>query len=253
MNRLAIILSLSLLALFGSPALAADPAAEAHFREAVKAATAKDYPAALTEFESALSSDPDNLQFASEYRQAVIQSKQYDRCISFFEKLVAATPTASNAYLNYGFAYVDKIPDAGAITQVILANKALSFFSKALEIKPSWIGYYTRGNSYLFWPKIFNRTHLGIADLEEAMKLQKADKKRNFHARAFIALGDGYWKMDEVEKAKALWKEGLAQFPDNVSLKERLSKEGDPLKALVDGGYDPNKRVDTNLHEIWTN
>ena len=30
------------------------------------------------------------------------------------------SPNAANAYLNYGFAYVNKIPAAGAITQVIL-------------------------------------------------------------------------------------------------------------------------------------
>ena len=253
MNKSAIYFLLILCVAVPSAAFAAEPAAEGHFREAVKAASAKDYNTALTEFESALGGDPDNIRFASEYRQAVIQSKQYDRCLSFFEKLVAAAPGASNAYLNNGFAIVDKIPDSGAITQVILANKALSFFSKSIEIKPSWIAYYTRGNSYLFWPRIFNRTQLGIADLEEAMKLQKADKKRNFHVRSFIALGDGYWKVDEVEKAKTLWREGLALFPENALLKERLSKEGDQLKALIEAVYDPNKRVDTNLNEIWAN
>jgi tetratricopeptide (TPR) repeat protein len=157
----------------------------------------------------------------------------------------------SNAYLNYGFAYVDKIPVAGAITQVILANKALGLFTKAIEIKPSWIGYYTRGNSYLFWPKIFGRTHLGIADLEAAMKIQKADKKRAYHLRTYVSLGDGYWKMDQLEKAKAIWREGAEQFPDNPQLKVRLSKNGAELKSLIDSAFDINKRVDTNLQELW--
>ena len=44
---------------------------------------------------------------------------------SWLEKLVAENPEASNAWLNYGFAYVDKIPVEGAITQVILANTSL--------------------------------------------------------------------------------------------------------------------------------
>jgi ribonuclease-3 len=34
-----------------------------------------------------------------------------------FEALVAAHPASANAWLNYGFAYVDKIPAAGAISQ----------------------------------------------------------------------------------------------------------------------------------------
>ena len=129
----------------------------------------------LPKLETALASDPDNLRYGSEYRQAVIQAKEYDRSLKFFEKLVADHPTCANAYLNYGFAYVDKIPASGSITQVILANNALGEFTKALELKPTWLGYYTRGNSYLFWPRIFNRTHLGVSDLQEALKTQIDD------------------------------------------------------------------------------
>jgi tetratricopeptide (TPR) repeat protein len=227
--------------------------AEADFQEALKALGARDCSTALSKFEAALAADTDNIRYGSEYRHAVIQCKQYDRCLAFFEKLLAKNSNAANAYLNYGFAYVDKIPDAGAITQVILANNSLTLFTKSLEIRPSWIGYYTRGNSYLFWPKVFNRTHLGVADLEEAMKMQKADKKRSYHVRVYISLGDGYWKMEQADRAKATWLEGIKQFPDNPQLKARLAKTGDELKAVIDEAYDPNKRVDTNLQELWMN
>jgi len=205
----------------------------------------------LAKYESALAADPNNLRFGSEYRQAVIQTNQYDRSLKFFEKLVTDHPKSGNAYLNYGFAYVDKIPVAGSITQVILANTALSYFTKSIELEPSWIGYYTRGNSYLYWPKIFGRANLGVADLEQAMKLQKADKPKSYHVRAYISLGDGHWKMDDIAKAKAVWQEGQKLFPNNAQLKARLSKEGDDLKAYIDDVLDPNKRVDTDLHEIW--
>ena len=205
----------------------------------------------LPKLEAALASDPDNLRYGSEYRQAVIQAKEYERSLKFFEKLVAEHPTCANAYLNYGFAYVDKIPASGSITQVILANTALSHFTKSIEIKPSWIALYTRGNSYLYWPKIFGRAHLGVADLEQAMKIQKADKLRNYHVRSFISLGDGYWKMDDIAKAKAVWQEGQKLFPANAQLKARLSKDGDDLKTYIDDVLDPNKRVDTDLHELW--
>src|SRR5437867_13191847 len=170
----------------------------------------------LPKLEAALAADPDNIRYGSEYRQAVIQSKEYDRSLKFFEKLVADHPTAANAYLNYGFAYVDKIPAAGSITQVILANTALSYFTRSIELKPTWIAHYTRGNSYLYWPKIFNRAHLGDADLEAAMKIQKADKPRSYHVRAYVSLGDGHWKMDDMAKAKATWQEGIKLFPDNA-------------------------------------
>ncbi len=206
---------------------------------------------ALPAMETALEKDPDNLRLGSDYRQAVIKTNQYDRALKFFEKLVQDHADAANAHLNYGFTYVDKIPTAGSITQVLLANNALTQFTKTIELKSSWIACYTRGNSYMYWPKIFGRTSLGIADLEEAMRIQKADKKRIYHVRSYIALGDGYWKMDELEKAKAIWTEGLAQFPDNGALKARLSKQGDDLKAVMDDTYDITKRIDTSLWELW--
>ena len=205
----------------------------------------------LTKLEQALAASPDDLRLGNDYRIAVIKGGQYDRALTFWDRLVTSHPNAANAHLNYGFQYVDKIPAAGSITQVILANNALGEFTKSLDIKPSWIGYYTRGNSYLFWPRIFNRTKYGIDDLEAALKIQKAEPKRAIHARVYVALGDGYWKYDDVAKATAVWKEGLALFPDSEPLKQRLALQGDTLKGFLDTVYDPNKRVDTNLQDLW--
>jgi tetratricopeptide (TPR) repeat protein len=207
---------------------------------------------ALAPLEAAVDAKPDDLRAANDYRMAVIQAGQYDRALAFFQKEVAAHPTSANLHLNYGFEYVDKIPVAGSITQVILANNALGEFTKSIEIQPSWIALYTRGNSYLFWPRIFGRTQLGITDLEAALKMQRAEKKHSYHVRVLVALGDGYWKVDDFAKATATWKDGLVEFPDNPALKARLSKQGDELKVFFDGVYDANKRVDTSLKDLWS-
>jgi len=206
----------------------------------------------LAPLEAALETQPDDIKAGNDYRMAILKVNQYDRALTFFEKLTKAHPQAANAHLNYGFAYVDKIPVAGAITQVILANNALGEFTKSLELKPSWIGYYTRGNSYLFWPRIFNRTQLGLNDLNEALRIQKAEPKRAIHALVFVALGDGYWKIDKLDEAMRVWKEGLAAFPDHAGLKGRLANQGDALQKLIESNYDPAKRVDTSLADLWS-
>ena len=226
--------------------------AEHHFQQATRALAAGQSGEALNHYEAALRLQPDSLRYGSEYRQAVIRDAQYDRCLEFFEQLVTDHPKAPNAYLNFGFAYVDKIPASGAITQVILANTALGHFTESLELRSSWAGYYTRGNSYLFWPKIFNRTHLGVADLKEALKIQNSGEKRSYHSRAYVALGDGYSKMDQLEQARESWKKGMSLFPDDPQLKQRLALEGEALEELISGIYDPNKRVDTDLKELWS-
>lgn len=212
---------------------------------------AKDYDKALGILEQQLKAEPNSLKWGSEYRMAIIASKQHDRAIALFESLSAANAKAPYLFLNLGFAYVDKIPVAGSITQVLLANTSLGHFSKSIEIEPTWIALYTRGNAYLFWPKIFKRMPLGIADLERALQMQKAIKKQHFHSRVFLSLGDGYWKNDEFDKAKAIWAEGAKQFPENALIKARLSKSPDELNAAITDAYDPNKRVDTNLIDLW--
>ena len=177
MKRLRMLL---LLAACAAPALHA-----AAYDDAMKAVAAHNDAAALPLFESALNADPDNLMASNEYRKAVIRAKEYDRAIDFYDKLTAAHPQAAFAWLNYGYTYVDKIPDAGSITQVILANSALTNFSKSIEIKKSWIALYTRGNSYLYWPKIFGRAPLGVADLEAAVAIARAEpKKRKVYVRS---------------------------------------------------------------------
>lgn len=206
---------------------------------------------ALAKLEAAVAADPENLRLASEYRMAVIKAGEYDRSVAFFEKLVADHPQAANAWLNYGYAYVDKIPSAGSITQVILANTALTQFSKSIELRETWLNLFTRGNSYLYWPKVFGRAPLGVADLEKAVAIaRKEPKKRRVYARSFIALGDGYWKTDQPEKAKAVWQEGLQLFPGETQLQARLdsmAKGAEALETYINEQLDPNKRVDTNL------
>jgi predicted Zn-dependent protease len=239
---------LTLLALCLLPAAAGAGA----FDDAMKAVAAKNDAAALPLFEAALAADPDNLKYSNEYRKAVIRTGEYDRAIDFYDKLTAAHPQAAFAWLNYGYAYVDKIPAAGSITQVILANNSLTNFTKSIERKRSWIALYTRGNSYLYWPKIFGKAPLGVADLEEAVAIaRKEPKLKPVYVRAWIALGDGYLKTDQPEKAKATWREGVQLFGSDPQLQARLARDGEELEQYVYDQEDPNQRVDTNLAPLW--
>ena len=83
------------------------------------------------------------------------------------------------------------------------------------------------------------------------MKMQKPGPSKPYYAHAWVALGDGYWKIDQMEKARSAWSEGLKEFPDTLALQERLSKQGDDLKALIQDTMDFKKRVDTNLKNLW--
>lgn len=215
-------------------------------------AAAGNEAASLPQLEAAINADPDSLRSHNEYRMAVIKAGEYDRAIAFYEKLVEKHPKSANAWLNFGFAYVDKIPAAGSISQVILANDALTQFSKSIELQHTWLALFTRGNSYLYWPKIFGRAPLGVTDLEQAVAISRKETvQKRVYARAYIALGDGYTKTDQPEKAKAIWQEGLKLFPGEKQLEARLARSGEELEKYINDQLDPNKRVDTNLADLY--
>jgi tetratricopeptide (TPR) repeat protein len=196
---------------------------------------------------------PNDLRAGAEYRQACIAAETYERCLGVFERLADEHPESHAVFLNWGYAYVDKIPAAGAVTQVILADTALKRFSAAIEIEESWLALYTRGNSYVYWPAIFGRTRLGIADLEKAvaMSVTLGEDAPAYHAHAYAALGDGYWRLDELETAREWWRKGLARFPEDNDLKHRLDLEGKALDEHLDAHYAIGKRVATDLEELW--
>jgi tetratricopeptide (TPR) repeat protein len=225
------------------------PGAEAHHR-AAETATA-DPAAALPLFEDALRAAPDDLRYGADYRQAVIAAGAYDRAIDFFASLVAEHPEAVNLRLNQAFAFVDKIPAAGSVTAVILANKSIETFTAALDLRETWLGLYSRGNAYVYWPPIFHRTKLGIADLEKAIELAGQGPKEPYQARAWAALGDAYWRLKDLETARKTWREGLEHYPGTPYLERRLALDDDALDDFLGKHYQVGSRVDTSLHELW--
>lgn len=248
MRYLRMIPALALCAALGTavPSVAND-----YYDRGLEKAAAEDWPAAVELLEQAVAAEPDNLRVGTEYRQAVIATGEYDRCLAFFEKMIEEHPESASLRMNYGYAHVDKIPVEGAITAVILANTALTHFSAAIELEETWLGRYTRGNSYLYWPAIFGRTQLGIDDLERAIEIAGGQDARPYHGRAWAALGDGYWRLSEPEKAAEIWRKGLELYPDNVAMKDRLAHVGDGLDAYLEGLFETTRRVPTHLREIW--
>lgn len=232
------------------PAIAKD--ASKSFAAATKALEAGNREGSLEHFEQALLADPDNLAYASAYRQAVIPLKAYERCIGFFEKLVEANPESAGAVLNLGFAVVDKMPDEGAVTQVLLANEALGHFGTAIELDETWLARYTRGNSYLFWPPIFGRTPLAVEDLERAVELAKEDGLKSYHARTWANLGDAHWRLEETSKARAIWRDGFRLFPEDADLKTRLGMKDEEITPYLDEVFATTKRVNTDLSLLFS-
>jgi len=206
----------------------------------------------LSTFESMLTSDPENLKIASNYRQAIIASGDYDRAIKLFEGLDKRPGAGPHAALNLGLAYIDKIPAVGAFRRISLGNDATAALTKSIEREPSDIAYLIRGLVNLRFEKgFFHRTPQGVDDLEHALRLASAHPDRKYVARIYLGLGDGYWRLKNHEKARDTWRTGQMRFPDDEQLRMRLTSADAVVTDTLARELDASVRVDTSLRELF--
>src|SRR5262245_61844914 len=79
-------------------------------------------PTDLAVLERHVTSEPENLRIAAEYRQAAIGAGEFDRSIRFLERL-AQQSGGPNVYISLALAYVDKVPPSGDIRRLYLGRE----------------------------------------------------------------------------------------------------------------------------------
>jgi tetratricopeptide (TPR) repeat protein len=206
----------------------------------------------LDELEARLLHDPANLRLAAEYRQLVIDRGTYDRSIRLFERLAKDPRGGANGYLNLALANVDKVPVSGSVRRALLGRDALNALTRAIAIEPTDLAYLIRGLVNLYYDQfVFHRTDKGVADLETARTLSAAHPQARYAPRILIALGDGYWRLNRHDKARELWREGLASFPGVAGFRARLDAPDDQIPAIIERALDAGVRVDTTLRELF--
>lgn len=205
----------------------------------------------LDDLEHAIASDPENLRLAAEYRGEAVAEGTFDRSIDFFEKLAKRRDAGPNLQISLALAYVDKVPVAGDIRRLYLGRDAMNALTKSIAQRPTVTAFFMRGLINLYYNRfIFKRADKGVADLEHALAIAPADTPRLLLQRIYAALGDGYFRLEQFARAHDVWAAGLARFPDDAGLKERLTKSGEPLADVVSTALDARRRVDTSLSGV---
>ena len=206
----------------------------------------------LDELEARLVQDPASLRLAAEYRQLVIDAGRYDRSITLFERLSKDPRGGANRFVNLALASVDKVPVSGSIRRALLGRDALDALTRAIAIEPTDLAYLIRGLVNLYFDQfVFHRTDKGVADLEAARRLSAVHPQVAYAPRILVALGDGYWRLNRHERARELWREGLASFPGVESYRSRLNAHDDQIPDLIERALDAGVRVDTTLRELF--
>ena len=206
----------------------------------------------LTALETRVTSEPENLKIAAEYRQAIIPADEYDRAIKLFDGLTKRPGAGPHAFLSLGLAYIDKLPAVGAFRRISLGNNATAAITHSIELEPSDVAYLIRGLINLHFERgPFHRTPEGVADLETALRLAR-HKERPYVARIYLALGDGYWRLKNPAKAREVWRDGQTGFPDNARLRSRLTSPDSVITQTIATELDAGLRVDTSLKDVLT-
>jgi hypothetical protein len=207
----------------------------------------------IDDLERAVVADPEDLRVCAAYRQRVISSGVYDRSIRLLDKLSSRSGSGPNVFISLALAYVDKVPAASPFKRIFLGRDAMNAVSRAIEREPSsLVAYYIRGLVALYYPEaVFHKARGGIADLEHARAMLAGLPVQPYHARVYVSLGDGYWKVKDLARAIATWTDGLGRFPSDAALRSRLAVRGADLDRLVERALDPATRVDTSLRELF--
>jgi tetratricopeptide (TPR) repeat protein len=206
----------------------------------------------LDGFEARLLQEPGNLRVAAEYRQLVIETGRYDRSIKLFERLARDSRGGANRFLNLALANVDKVPVSGSVRRALLGRDALDALTRAIAIEPTDLAYLIRGLVNLYYDQfVFHRTDKAVADLEVARKLASVHPQVAYMPRILVALGDGYWRLRQHDKARDIWREGLVAWPDTDGFRVRLNAADAEIPDIIERALDAGVRVDTTLRELF--
>ena len=155
---------------------------------------------------------------------------QLDQAIAALQQRAAADPTNPEIPTTIGEAMLNKLRDLHDSGDTdtsdlgILAMQADQNFNAALKIDPSnYEAQLVKSISMTYWPADPTRdaqvvqTLTGLIDQQESMTPDPG------FAQTYIYLGNEYQKIGQPDKAAATWQLGLAKFPNDPTLQQKLN------------------------------
>jgi tetratricopeptide (TPR) repeat protein len=175
-----------------------------------RAAVDASYWQRIEAFEKAITADPENLTLAADYRQLVIAGGQFDRSIDFLERLAKQKGSGPGVRISLALAYIDKVPTSGDVRRLYLGRDALNALTRSIAQKPSVLMRPRRDQPLL--------QHLHLPPHRQGHRRSETGRSRSRRptpplllARVYVALGDGYFRLDDLPKANETWSAGLAK------------------------------------------
>jgi tetratricopeptide (TPR) repeat protein len=161
--------------------------------------------------------------------QQLIKSGQIDAAIAELKQRAADNPNDAEIPTTLGEALINKV---GAIHMAggdineegILAMQADQSFNAALKIDPqNFEAQLVKSISMTYWPAEPTRDAQVVQTLSSLIDRQETMPSEPGFAQTYIYLGNEYQKLGQPEKAQATWQIGLAKFPNDPTLQQKIN------------------------------
>lgn len=205
--------------------------------------------------EERMQQESSNLELGNFYRKHIVRLNQEDRAISFFKKLTQAGDAPAQAYYNFAFAYIDKIPRVGPMGAGFLSKRSIAQFKIVQDRDPDdWIASYGIGMNYLHWPDYFKKTEGALGYFDKCMQIQQGKPVKPQYLLTYLRMGDALVRGGDVARAYETWRAGAKLFPGHPDLLERLNTPRERIESAIRELYNPNNSIgaiDTDISILW--
>jgi tetratricopeptide (TPR) repeat protein len=158
--------------------------------------------------------------------QEVREAGRFDEYVAAVEARAAAEPQNADFALSVAGAYLSQELDtSGTPESIAWAQRADAAFDRALELDPdNWRARFGKAIALSNWPDALGKRGEAIAQFEMLRAEQEAGIQASHHWRTYLYLGGLYERSGDRARAIATWEEGLARFPGNAEITERLAQ-----------------------------
>ncbi|WP_342616460.1 tetratricopeptide repeat protein [Rhodoferax sp. GW822-FHT02A01] len=169
----------------------------------------RQYQAAYELLKQAAQNNPDDVDYAYDLAMAAEKLDKVDEMETLLRQLIAARPDYYQAYNALGYSLADR---------KLRLDEARELIRKALEAAPN----------DPFIQDSMGWVEFRSGNLAQARQILQDAYRNRPDPEIAAHLGEVLWSLSLKPEAQAIWKEGLAQSPDNETLRETIKRLSAP-------------------------
>jgi hypothetical protein len=152
------------------------------------------------------------------------KSGELKAVIAELQQRASANPNDAGIHVAIGEALIARFPVQDYNERAILGLQIDQSFDTALKLDPAnWEAQYSKALALSAWPAEMNTGPQVIEQLSRLIDQQETMPAQSHFAKTYLLLGNQYRKAGQTDYAQATWRLGLAKFPNDAALRERIA------------------------------